>query len=91
MKKAEHITNGNVNLTNITSGSDKPEQILINPDKIILSKQELDKLIETAFKAGENWGVTYSTWFVPTVADTKEKTDAAKAEAYKTLNIITNK
>jgi len=34
----------------------------------------MDKgLLFEAFKAGEQWGVTYSTWFTPTDQDQRDK------------------
>jgi hypothetical protein len=36
-------------------------------------KMWLNDKIKKAFKAGEEWGVTYSTWFTPTEEDTEEK------------------
>jgi len=32
-----------------------------------------EEIIRKAFLDGESWGVTYSTWFIPTKADTEEK------------------
>jgi hypothetical protein len=33
----------------------------------------INEIIRKAFKAGENWGVTYSTWFTPTAKETEER------------------
>lgn len=33
----------------------------------------LERIVRSAFAAGESWGVTYSTWFTPSKADTEEK------------------
>jgi hypothetical protein len=38
-----------------------------------LSIEQIRQIIQMSFKAGENWGVTYSTWFTPTKQDTREK------------------
>jgi hypothetical protein len=32
----------------------------------VLTTEEMTLLIRKAFRAGEDWGVTYSGWFVPT-------------------------
>jgi len=37
----------------------------------------LDDKIRKAFKAGEEWGVIYSTWFTPSEEDTEEKIQEA--------------
>jgi len=37
------------------------------------SLDELKDILFMAFKAGENWGVTYSTWFIPDEGDDKKK------------------
>ena len=34
--------------------------------QIIIDREKFEKLIDEAFKKGESWGVTYSTWFTPT-------------------------
>lgn len=38
----------------------------------ILKEDQLEFLIKVAFGNGETWGVTYSTWFIPTEADKTE-------------------
>lgn len=43
-------------------------------------KEGIDRIIELAFKKGESWGVTYSTWFTPAEADTLEKIKEAQQE-----------
>lgn len=40
---------------------------------ITLSVEDLDKIIESAFKKGEDWGATYSGWFTPRELDHKTK------------------
>lgn len=53
----------------------------------IFTKEEVQKMIMEAFIKGENWGVTYSGWFMPTE---EEKTiEAAKqcGEIYATALI----
>jgi len=32
----------------------------------VLTTEEMTLLIRKAFRAGEDWGVTYSGWFIPT-------------------------
>lgn len=41
--------------------------------KIELTQEQLNAIIAVAFKSGEIWGVTHSTWFTPTEADTLNK------------------
>jgi len=36
-----------------------------------LSKENIERIVTRAFRHGEDWGVTYSTWFTPT----KERTE----------------
>ena len=55
-------------------------------EKITITKETLEKIIEDAFKKGENWGTCYSTWFIPTESDTKEKIDNAKKEAFSLID-----
>ena len=43
------------------------------PNAISLTKEQLDSIIAVAFKRGQIWGVTYSTWFTPTDEDTLNK------------------
>lgn len=38
-----------------------------------ISREELKNIIRTAFQRGEDWGITYSTWFTPTEEQTEEK------------------
>jgi hypothetical protein len=40
---------------------------------ITISEKKLKGIINQAFRKGESWGVTYSSWFTP------EKEDTAKA------------
>lgn len=39
-------------------------------ETLTLTQEQLNSIIAVAFKRGEIWGVTYSTWFTPTEADT---------------------
>jgi len=41
--------------------------------EITIKKEHFEEAIKAAFKKGENWGVTYSTWFTPSEEDTKDK------------------
>jgi hypothetical protein len=45
----------------------------------------LESIVRSAFAAGENWGVTYSTWFTPSKADTEEQTQKAIVNAKKII------
>jgi len=38
-----------------------------------MKRAEIEAMIREAFKAGEQWGVTYSTWFIPTEGDTEDE------------------
>jgi hypothetical protein len=38
-----------------------------------ISKDEVKYLMKKAFECGEQWGVTYSTWFTPTKEQTVEQ------------------
>jgi hypothetical protein len=39
-----------------------------------------EEIIRAAFKKGEVWGVTYSTWFQPSKEDTERKIQEAIKE-----------
>lgn len=45
------------------------------------SDDKLERALRVMFRAGENWAVTYSTWFVPSEADTELKIRQAILEA----------
>jgi hypothetical protein len=89
-KYATRNNNTAVSGYNIIRGSDLSNfvQNYKMKDFIIITKEQHESLIESAFKKGECWGVTYSTWFVPTEEDTRKKIEEAKNDSYKTLNII---
>ena len=55
-------------------------------DKVTMTKEQFEKAIKNAFKKGESWGCTYSTWFCPTESDTKEKIETAIKSAYQIIN-----
>lgn len=38
-----------------------------------ITEEKLNEILRTAFKNGELWGVTYSTWFTPDDDDTDDK------------------
>lgn len=40
-------------------------------------KPEIAEIIKEAFLLGEQWGITYSTWFTPTLEQHKEEIDKA--------------
>ena len=58
-------------------------------ESFTLTKKEFENIIKFAFQKGELFGVTYSTWFVPTDDDRKEKIDNAFQEINK--RILENK
>lgn len=37
------------------------------------TEQQVNKLIRDAFLKGEQWGITHSTWFIPTQKQTEEQ------------------
>ncbi len=37
------------------------------------TKEQIEEIIRKAFQSGENWGVTYSTWFTPSEQDTEKR------------------
>ena len=41
-----------------------------------MDEKELDYIIKKAFTAGESWGVTYSTWFVPNTKTTEKEIES---------------
>lgn len=42
-------------------------------ETITLTKDQLESIILKAFKAGEDWGTCYASWFTPTEEQTQEK------------------
>jgi len=42
-----------------------------------MDNETLKDIIRTAFKKGELWGVTYSTWFEPNEEQTEEQIEKA--------------
>lgn len=54
-----------------------------------LSIEQIRQIIQMSFKAGENWGVTYSTWFTPTKQDTREKIEGIAKKIKDGLGIET--
>jgi hypothetical protein len=51
----------------------KDNQISIKKAKQIYTEEEVEILLIKAFRDGHIWGVAYSTWFVPTKKEHKEK------------------
>lgn len=49
-----------------------------------MKRAKLEKLFRIAFQKGENFGVTYSTWFEPTKEDREEAIQKAMEEAFDT-------
>jgi hypothetical protein len=47
--------------------------------------ENLEFIIRKAFKKGEFWGVTYSTWFTPSKADTEKQIKKAIANIKRSL------
>ena len=52
--------------------------------KTTISDELLQRIVGSAFKAGENWGLTYE-WFTPTAADHKKKMNNAIRAARKVV------
>jgi hypothetical protein len=50
-----------------------------------ISNEMLKDLIKLAFIEGQQWGVTYSTWFDPTEADHNKKIEEAIVNAERLL------
>ena len=42
--------------------------------------REIEELLKKAFEAGENWGITYSGWFIPTEEDTQKRKEETIAK-----------
>jgi len=51
--------------------------------KIKFTQEEVQQMMMQAFVKGENWGVTYSTWFIPTKQECADKAAKDCAEIYK--------
>lgn len=45
-----------------------------------MNEEEIRSIIRIAFQKGEQWGVTYSTWFRPTEEDTEKRIEEAIKE-----------
>ena len=45
----------------------------------------LERIVRSAFAAGENWGVTYSGWFTPSKADAQKEMQRAIVNAKKII------
>ena len=56
-------------------------------ETITITHDQLGKLIEVAFKAGENFGTSYATWYTPEPAETQKTIETAKKAAYKVAKI----
>lgn len=50
----------------------------------VLTEKMLNHIVTRAFKAGESWAVTYSTWWTPDEHEQKQEVDNAigKAKRY---------
>lgn len=53
--------------------------------KIEITQETLNNIVAVAFKSGELWGVTYSTWFSPTDEDTADKIKECQLNMIDTL------
>ena len=53
--------------------------------KTTISDELLQRIVSSAFKAGENWGLTYHERFTPTAADRKKKMNNAIRAARKVV------
>lgn len=51
-----------------------------------ITEEDLERVVKLAFSKGENWGVTYSTWFEPDEEDNKRKIKAALISAKRQLS-----
>lgn len=51
----------------------------------VASDELLERALRKMFFAGEHWGVTWSTWFVPSAEDTEEKVREAIKKAKRAL------
>ena len=38
-----------------------------------MNNELIEKIVRSAFKKGENWGVCYSTWFTPSKEETNQQ------------------
>ena len=54
---------------------------------VIINTEKFLSMLEDAFKKGEQWGVTYSTWFTPSEEDTKSKIDEIKKKSLEESNV----
>ena len=52
-----------------------------------ITEKQFKDAIEKAFKEGESWGITYSTWFTPTEMDTKMKIETSQNNAISNLKL----
>lgn len=59
--------------------------------KTTISDELLQRIVGSAFKAGENWGLTYHEWFTPTDEDHKKKMNNAIRAARKVVKRSNNK
>lgn len=59
---------------------------LTNEADVVLTDKKFKGAINQAFRKGESWGVTYSTWFTPTEVDKDAKREEAITKAYKIVN-----
>lgn len=57
-------------------------------EDITISKRKFEGIIRQAFRKGEHWGTTYSTWFTPTKEDTKKRQDEAIKRGYEIANDV---
>lgn len=50
-----------------------------------MDREELENIIRLAFEKGEQWGVTYLGWFIPSKEDTEQKVQDAIYEILQAL------
>lgn len=54
-----------------------------NCKKVNISINQLKEMLADSFEMGRNWGVTFSTWFIPTDEDNYKKIYEAVNEILK--------
>lgn len=55
--------------------------------EITFSKEQVQLMMMEAFVRGENWGVTYSTWFVPSEEEKADRAAKDCEEIYQSMLI----
>lgn len=50
--------------------------------EITITLKEFEAIVKKAFKSGENWGITYNTWFTPDEEDHSKQIAKAQDELF---------